>query len=250
MPRKAVQGGAGERVPLNMMTTRDVRAKLEAAAIASGRSIAHEVVYHVELSLDWQLTKQTAHQQLGWVEDLVSEKGLAAIRQAGFDIVSTSDGERVLVDPKQLLGVATTIMDGRGAKLPTHSIEWMIEAAVEKGLARALGGRETRPDPDARCVDVTRTAQDEAATTVDAGPIVGDRPAAADRSGPDGSVIGMRRMLAADGEVRRRPADEGIETEADPAHDDNTTDPVPRPAEAGPGPAARRKSPRNGSNSG
>src|SRR4051812_17974218 len=51
MPRKAVEG-AGKRVPLNMKTTAEIRAKLEAAAAASGRSLTHEVEYRVERSFD------------------------------------------------------------------------------------------------------------------------------------------------------------------------------------------------------
>jgi TraY domain len=51
MPRKAVEG-AGKRVPLNMKTTEAIRARLEAAAAASGRSLTHEVEYRVERSFD------------------------------------------------------------------------------------------------------------------------------------------------------------------------------------------------------
>jgi TraY domain len=50
VPRKAVTGGTGKRVALNMKTTEATRAKLEQAAAASGRSLTAEVEYRLEQS--------------------------------------------------------------------------------------------------------------------------------------------------------------------------------------------------------
>ncbi|MET0528086.1 MAG: hypothetical protein ABW003_07040 [Microvirga sp.] len=250
MPHKAVHGGAGKRVPLNMKTTREVRAKLEAAADASGRSLTHEVEHQVELSLDWQLTNQTAHQQLGWVEDLVSQKGLAAIRQAGFDIVSTSDGERVLVDPKLLLDAATAIMDGRRANPPAQSIEQMIEAAVERGLKRVLGGRLAEPDPDARLAEINQAEQDENEWAGNARSNADDMPSAAGEAGQDCSVTGVRLVLAADDHARHLPAGEGTRTAIDPAPADAMADSIPQAPQSRTKPAARKQPSRKRSRAG
>ena len=48
MPRKAVVGGSGKRVSLNMRTTKETREMLESAAAQSGRSLVQEVERRVE----------------------------------------------------------------------------------------------------------------------------------------------------------------------------------------------------------
>lgn len=50
MARRAGIPG-GRKVALNMKTTPDIRAKLEAVAHASGRTLTHEVEYQVERAL-------------------------------------------------------------------------------------------------------------------------------------------------------------------------------------------------------
>jgi hypothetical protein len=52
MRRTAKEGG--KRYPLNMRTTRELRSALEAAAQASGRSLAQEVEMRLELSVRTQ----------------------------------------------------------------------------------------------------------------------------------------------------------------------------------------------------
>lgn len=52
MPRKKLPEGEGKRIPLGMRTTREMRAKLEAAAVQTGRSLAAEVEYRLERSFD------------------------------------------------------------------------------------------------------------------------------------------------------------------------------------------------------
>ena len=51
MPRKAL-GGEARKVALNMKTTADVRERLEAAALVSGRTLTHEVEHRIQSSLD------------------------------------------------------------------------------------------------------------------------------------------------------------------------------------------------------
>ena len=49
---KITEPGGGKRHPLSMRTTRALRARLEAAAEASGRSLAHEVEHRLEKSFN------------------------------------------------------------------------------------------------------------------------------------------------------------------------------------------------------
>ena len=49
MPRRTVKG-SGKKIPLNMRTTKELRAKINKAAGASGRSLVQEVEHRVEIS--------------------------------------------------------------------------------------------------------------------------------------------------------------------------------------------------------
>lgn len=51
MPRRATPQGEGKRIPLMARTTPSLRARLEAAAAASGRSLGQEVEYQLERAL-------------------------------------------------------------------------------------------------------------------------------------------------------------------------------------------------------
>jgi hypothetical protein len=50
MPKTTKRAGGGKRYPLNMRTTKETRDKLEAAAVASGRSLVQEVEARLERS--------------------------------------------------------------------------------------------------------------------------------------------------------------------------------------------------------
>jgi hypothetical protein len=52
MPRKSKAALPGKRHPLNMRTTKELREKIERAALASGRSLVQEVEFRLEQSLD------------------------------------------------------------------------------------------------------------------------------------------------------------------------------------------------------
>lgn len=48
--------GPGKRMPLGVRTTPEIRAKMEAAAKASGRSLAQEIEFRLEQSFDREAT--------------------------------------------------------------------------------------------------------------------------------------------------------------------------------------------------
>jgi hypothetical protein len=52
MPKTTRGTGGGKRYPLNMRTTKETRDRLEAAAIANGRSLAQEVEARVQQSFN------------------------------------------------------------------------------------------------------------------------------------------------------------------------------------------------------
>lgn len=54
MPKRAVENPSGKRVPLNMKTTSAIRARIEEAAAASGRSLTQEVEWRIERSFDFE----------------------------------------------------------------------------------------------------------------------------------------------------------------------------------------------------
>lgn len=58
--RPRLPPGEGKKTPLNMRTTQAIRERLEEAARASGRSLAHEVEYRVEQSFRSEDTQQVA----------------------------------------------------------------------------------------------------------------------------------------------------------------------------------------------
>jgi hypothetical protein len=54
MPRKSKRLLPGKRYPLNMRTTKELRDKIENAAMASGRSLVQEVEFRLERSFQQQ----------------------------------------------------------------------------------------------------------------------------------------------------------------------------------------------------
>jgi hypothetical protein len=83
--RPALPVGEGKRHPLNMRTTRETRDWLEAAATASGRSLAQEVEFHLEAArsnkqkdeLAYRVLMEHIHEQFGGT-DIYSLMGLSA----------------------------------------------------------------------------------------------------------------------------------------------------------------------------
>src|SRR4051812_43730635 len=118
MPRKAVEGGAGKRVPLNMKTTEEIRAKLEEAAAASGRSLTAEVEYRLEQSF---------------------------VQKELFDMVITQ--LRMAFDKEDEIRAALEKATARMAELQAASgvvSEESVERAVTRALERFFAQRATQ----------------------------------------------------------------------------------------------------------
>ena len=62
--RPPLPQGEGKRHPLNIRTTKEMRDRLEAAATASGRSLAQEVEFRLEASLSNEKKDELTHQVL------------------------------------------------------------------------------------------------------------------------------------------------------------------------------------------
>jgi hypothetical protein len=121
MPRKAVEGGTGKRVPLNMKTTEEVRAKLERAAAASGRSLTAEVEYRLEQSFFEQ--------------------------QARNDIMRSLEGK--IKETRDHYKGQIAALERRIADLQqsdASTLEEVVERAVEQAVAKALE-RRNGPEP-------------------------------------------------------------------------------------------------------
>ena len=88
----------GKRVPLNMRTTKELREKMEAAAVASGRSIAQEVEHRLEQSFQGMNLLQSFlsdPEYLGRVLRLLKAKSvLDAVYNAAIDDKHTTPPKR------------------------------------------------------------------------------------------------------------------------------------------------------------
>ena len=62
--RPPLPRGEGKRHPLNMRTTKEIRDRLEAAATASGRSLAQEVEFRLEAWFSNEKKNELTHQVL------------------------------------------------------------------------------------------------------------------------------------------------------------------------------------------
>src|SRR5262245_4943801 len=78
MPPKSKRVLPGKRYPLNMRTTKELRDKIEEAAMASGRSLVQEVEFRLERSFRQQEIekeiKKTLEAQLDSFRDELSKK--------------------------------------------------------------------------------------------------------------------------------------------------------------------------------
>lgn len=111
MPRKAVESAAGKRVPLNMKTTEDVRAKLEEAAAASGRSLTAETENRLMMSFEWEKAFRK-------VELLNEQEAVKYLVKAGWPSIPGTPYGLVFAQP----GSFADLGDGRAAEvLPTPS---------------------------------------------------------------------------------------------------------------------------------
>ena len=104
MPARAkLPPGKGKRVPLNMRTTRETRAKLEKSAAGSGRSLVQEVEYRLERSFAEEPQSEIAYRLmrlLGTATSMVEQ-------QTGKD---ATDYETYLAVQAAIDGVLTSLM--------------------------------------------------------------------------------------------------------------------------------------------
>jgi hypothetical protein len=92
MPRTSKRVLTGKRYPLNMRTTKELRDKIEEAAILSGRSLVQEVEFRLERSFQQQeiekelmarldvardeIIKRMHHEMQEWGDEMRREMGL------------------------------------------------------------------------------------------------------------------------------------------------------------------------------
>ena len=98
---KKVADGAGKRVPLNMRTTQDLRSKLDAAAAASGRSLAQEVELRLERSFDAAADQRAIIREEVRAAFMDHEADLAVARvrrSAALEELARLDGESFFSD--------------------------------------------------------------------------------------------------------------------------------------------------------
>lgn len=138
MPRTVAGERTDKRPPLSLRTTQDLRKQLETAALASGRSLAQEVEYRLERSLDRRATVMEAfgsnNPELMRALNLV----LAGLWREDGKVPRHLVG----LNPALLLAAITTILaaaeknvDQLAAK--AHPMDWMTFARL--GIARACG---------------------------------------------------------------------------------------------------------------
>lgn len=97
MPRKAVNSSA-KRVPLNMRATPELRAKLEASAGDSGRSLAQEVEFRLEQAFQYEKIVGDHDALMQRLHDERAETLRTALFRAGWQTLVTDRG-RCYFDP-------------------------------------------------------------------------------------------------------------------------------------------------------
>ena len=143
--RPPLPPGEGKKVPLNMRTTREIRTRLEDAAKASGRSLAHEVEYRLDQTFREEDTRKAVqgaiHMAFGGPEgfDLALKFSIAV--QTAESIVGTP-----ITKNKDALQVAvllvSQVLAKAGPKLRKGTLGELIAGSPE-GLRIALErGRE------------------------------------------------------------------------------------------------------------
>lgn len=87
MPKTATPSKDGKRHPLNMRTTKDMRDRLERAAVESGRSLAQEVEYRLDRSFvdDSLFSSREMHLWAVMLADQFHKAGSQAAAHSGED---------------------------------------------------------------------------------------------------------------------------------------------------------------------
>lgn len=124
-----------------------MRADLEAAAAASGRSVSEEIEYRLTRDFSWEAGKRQIEQMVAETKAHLDAARIQAIRQAGFQIVREAGGSvTVNVSPEMLLAEADGILRSgfvAAENVDKSPTEIMIERVVRNVLAEAgLLGRK------------------------------------------------------------------------------------------------------------
>jgi hypothetical protein len=130
-PRKQ-QSEPGKRFPLNMRTTREVREQLEAAAKASGRSLAQETEHRIARSFERQgLLHEVLELSFGSVLGGLLLMAGAAMRDAG--------SEGAFQETGRLESMARWPDSATGFDQAKIAADVIFEAARPEGAPRSVG---------------------------------------------------------------------------------------------------------------
>src|SRR5262245_20703 len=86
MPPKSKRVLPGKRYPLNMRTTKELRDKIEEAAMASGRSLVQEVEFRLERSFQQQEIEKELERKLKAQADDILQGWRKELRQWGDEM--------------------------------------------------------------------------------------------------------------------------------------------------------------------
>jgi len=125
MPPKSKRVLPGKRYPLNMRTTKELRDKIEKAAMASGRSLVQEVEFRLERSFGREEDDRRRKKELEWfgvkiVEEMQKKETpyMRAVR--GWE---ERTGERAgLLNPKFLEFIKNYEAQGAGIGAPVRRL--------------------------------------------------------------------------------------------------------------------------------
>jgi hypothetical protein len=125
-PRASAKPQPGKRYPLNMRTTKEIRDDMEAAAIASGRTLAAEVEYRLTQSLELDRAAGGAH--VGALVRLMTSA--AAIIEARRRKSLSDDWETFLA----VRAAWQQILDAVRPKPSPDLMQWALEPAAQEPL--------------------------------------------------------------------------------------------------------------------
>jgi hypothetical protein len=129
MPRTARATGDGKRYPLNMRTTRETRERLEAAAAATGRSLAQEVEARLERSFHQEAV--LGGPEIARIAFLMAARFALAVDSADWtrDPIAYSNGVAEVLD-----ALLREFPNGPEKKLAVHNIASRILTRLKQDL--------------------------------------------------------------------------------------------------------------------
>jgi hypothetical protein len=129
MPKTTKGADGGKRYPLNMRTTKETRDRLEAAAIASGRSLAQEVEARLERSFHQEAV--LGGPEIARVAFLMAARFAIAVDGSDWtrDPIAYSNGVAEVLD-----ALLSEFPNGPEKKLAVHNIVSRILTRLEQEL--------------------------------------------------------------------------------------------------------------------